>query len=85
MAQKLVYTATEARQNFFDMLEQARKAGEAEIVKKDQGLRFKVMLIAPNTSRKSSRKLIGRWDSIDLKSKTLSSKEIKKLILTKYD
>lgn len=85
MATTQIYTATQARQNFFKILDEVQRTGKSAIVKKDNTKHFVISFRKPET-KESAESLIREWDAIKIKSnKSMSIKEMKKIILTLHD
>jgi len=83
MKQK-VFTATEARQNFFDILKLVDGGISAVIEKKDVKRRY-ILTIEPPKRTKNIKRILNSWDKINLDLGNKSWKEIKKIISTRYD
>lgn len=85
MAQKLIFTATEARQNFFKLLRMVEQGQEPVIIKKETDLQARLVLDRPKKKKslKEVRKLLKEMGEIGLKSGTWE--EAKKIISTMHD
>jgi len=83
MQDKMVFTATEARQNFFELLRMAEKGKEPIVVKKDKNIRFKMTMIKGKKKEKNIDKILKEMGDIGLK--TMPWKKMKKIILTLHD
>lgn len=79
MKQK-VFTATEARQRFFEVLKLAEHGETPLIIKKDSNLTFEVNLSRP---KKDIEKLLSEMGEIGLKVGT--PEEIKKILVNRSD
>lgn len=79
---KKIFTATEARQNFFELLKSVEKGQDAIILKKDQGIRFRITLEKPE-KKKDYKKILKEMGQIGLK--ITSWKKAKKIIVKMHD
>lgn len=82
MINKTVFTATEARQNFFELLQLAEAGKEPIIVKKDSKVNFRVVT-SPKKKKKDIKKILKEMGEIGLKSMPWSKME--KIIETMHD
>lgn len=82
MKPQTIYSATEARQNFFTLLKTVQKGQEVIIVKNDDRTRFKLSLVTKKP-KKNLMKIVERMGEIGLE--TGPWQEMKKIILTKSD
>lgn len=73
MRNLVTFNATEARQNFFQLLKLVEKGDEAIIVKKDQDLRFKIIL--DNKAKSTNKELLLK----EIRHLGLKSMPIKKM------
>lgn len=83
MTDQIVFTATEARQNFFELLRMAEEGKEPIVVKKDKNIRFKMTMIKEKRKEKNIDKILKEMGEIGLK--TMPWKKMKKIILTLHD
>lgn len=83
MTDQIIFTATEARQNFFELLRMAEEGKEPIVVKKDKNIRFKMTMIKEKKKEKNIDKILKEMGEIGLK--TMSVKKMKKIILTLHD
>ncbi len=83
MTDQIVFTATEARQNFFELLRMAEKGKEPIVVKKDKNIRFKMTMIKEKKQKRNIDKILKEMGEIGLK--TMPWKKMKKIILTLHD
>lgn len=81
MKQK-VFTASEARQRFFEVLKLAEQGEKPLIIKKDSNQMFEVNLAQPKPKR-DVRKILEDMSKIDLRS--LPPKDIKKVLVSRPD
>lgn len=79
---KQIFTATEARQNFFEILKIVEKGKEAIIVKKDEDKRFKLIL-AEKEKQPNKVAIVKKMGKIGLK--TMSVRKMKEIISTLHD
>ena len=85
MADTQVYTATQARKDFFKILNRVGKGEELIIEKRAINLRFKITLMKPER-KKSAEELSKEWDAINLKwHDSMSIDKMKEIILTAHD
>lgn len=82
MTTPVVYNATSARQNFFELLKAVEEGKEAIIVKKDRDVRFKVSLV-PKAKKYSKVRIAKEMSKIGLP--TGPWKEMEKIISTLHD
>ena len=82
MQDKTVFTATEARQNFFKLLERVEKGKNALITKKDSIVDFKVIPV-PKKKKKNINKLLKEMGEIGIK--IVPIKQMKKIFESRYD
>ncbi|MBI2641506.1 type II toxin-antitoxin system prevent-host-death family antitoxin [Candidatus Roizmanbacteria bacterium] len=83
MIDKTLFTATEARQHFFELLRQAEEKGEVTIIKKDAKRRFKLIFVKEKKKRENVDKILKEIAAIGLKTKPWE--EMKKIIETRYE
>jgi len=83
MSDQIVFTATEARQKFFELLRMAEEGKEPIVVKKDKNIRFKMTMIQVKKKAKSIDKILKEMGEIGLK--TMPWKKMKRIILTLHD
>ena len=83
MTDQIVFTATEARQNFFELIRMAEKGKEPIVVKKDKNIRFKMTMIKEKKQKRNIDKILKEMGEIGLK--TMPWKKMKKIILTLHD
>ena len=83
MTDQIVFTATEARQNFFELLRMVEEGKEPIVVKKDKNIRFKMTMIKEKRKEKNIDKILKEMGDIGLK--TMPWKKMKKIILTLHD
>lgn len=72
-----VFTATQARQKFFELLKRVEKGEDAIILKKDQQIRFRITLEKPE-KKKDYKKILKKMGEIGLIA--LPIKKMKKII-----
>lgn len=80
--QQKIFTATQARQKFFDLLRLAEEGVEPVIVKKDRGTEFKLSVVK-RRKKKDKLKILEEMGKIGLKSGT--PEEIKAILVSKSD
>ncbi|MEK7634085.1 MAG: type II toxin-antitoxin system prevent-host-death family antitoxin [Patescibacteria group bacterium] len=83
MSDQIVFTATEARQNFFELLRMAEEGKEPIVVKKANNIRFKMTMIKEKRKKKNIDKILKEMGEIGLK--TMPWRKMKKIILTLHD
>lgn len=83
MSDQIVFTATEARQNFFELLRMVEEGKEPIVVKKDKNIKFKMTMIKGKKKEKNIDKILKEMGDIGLK--TMPWKKMKKIILTLHD
>lgn len=83
MQDKIVFTATEARQNFFELLRMAEEGREPIVVRKDKNIKFKMTVIKKKKKEKNIDKILKEMGDIGLR--TMPWKRMKKIILTLHD
>lgn len=82
MADQIVFTATEARQNFFELLRMAEAGKEPIVVKKDSKIEFKI--VKNQTKKmKDKMKIVSEMGKIGLK--TLPIEQINKILSTMHE
>lgn len=83
MTDQIIFTATEARQNFFELLRMAEAGKEPIVTKKNNSVRFKMTIIKEKRKGKNINKILKEMGDIGLK--TMPLKKMKKIILTLHD
>ena len=73
-----MYNATEARRNFFKMLQAVTKGHDATIIQNNTGTRFKLILEEPSQQR-GVKKFLHDWNALSLKMPP--EKKLKKIII----
>ncbi|KXK08785.1 MAG: hypothetical protein UZ21_OP11001000339 [Microgenomates bacterium OLB22] len=81
MSDTQTYTATEARKNFFKILDHVGKNQDAIVVRKNTGTRYRITFVKP--VQDDMMKLLRQVDNVDIKLPPW--KELKKIISSKYD
>lgn len=81
MPNKTIFTATEARQHFFDLLRMAEEGKEPIVIKKDTDSEFKI--IRNVFKRKDKMKIVKEMGRIGLK--TLPMKQMKKILASTHE
>lgn len=82
MQDKTVFTATEARQHFFNLLRLAEEGKELIVVNKNKKTRFKLTPIKEKKG-KNINKILKEMGEIGLRS--MPWRKMKKIILTLHD
>lgn len=82
MQDKTVFTATEARQHFFDLLRMAEEGKEPIVVKKDTNSEFRIIKKAVK-KRKDKMKIVEEMGRIGLK--TLPIRQMKKILASTHE
>lgn len=81
MKSSITVNTTEARNNFFKLLQAVTDGADVTVVKRDSKTRFKLVLDTnPAPSKKA---LMAKWRSLHLQAP--SPTELKKIILSKYE
>ena len=83
MTDQIVFTATEARQNFFELLRMAEKGKEPIVVKKANNIRFKMTMIKEKRKKKNIDKILKEMGEIHMP--ILSIKKINKILSTMHE
>jgi hypothetical protein len=81
MSDTHTYTATEARKNFFKILDHVGKNQEAIVVRKNTNTRYRITFVKP--VQDDMMKLLKQMDKIDVMLPPW--KELKKIISNKYE
>lgn len=81
MKQPIIFNATEARQNFFNLLRMVEMGREAVIVKKDSQSRFKITMIKQE-KKPDKMKIVERMGKI--RYKTAPWEEMEKIIIKRH-
>lgn len=82
MSTSLTLTATEARRQFFRLLQEVGEGKEAFIIKKDTGRRYKLSL-ASKKERPNKKHMLQKLAKINIPPVSIG--EIKKILQTRYD
>jgi len=83
MSDKIVFTATEARQNFFELLRMAEAGKEPIVMKKDTNIKFKMTMIKEKKRKKNIDKILKKMGEIGLPA--LPIKEINRILSTMHE
>lgn len=83
MTDQIVFTATEARQNFFELLRMAEAGKEPIVVKKANNIKFKMTMIKEKRKKKNIDKILKEMGEIGLHA--LPIKEINKILSTMHE
>lgn len=78
-----IFNASEARVNLFKIFRMVAQGEEVVIVNKDTDQKFKVSLFEDERLEDDTEAVLQEMAKINIK--TLSPKEIREIILTKYD
>ncbi len=82
MQDKTVFTATEARQNFFELLRMAEEGKEPVVVKKDTSAEFKIIKTQIK-KRKDKMKVVEEMGRIGLK--IVPMRRMKKILVSTHE
>lgn len=82
MSDQIVFTATEARQNFFELLRMAEEGKEPIVVKKDSRTRFKIIKTQVKKV-KDKMKIVEEMGKIGLKA--LPIKQMNKIFASTHE
>lgn len=82
MSDQIVFTATEARQNFFELLRMAEEGKEPIVVKKDSRTRFKIIKTQAKKV-KDKMKIVEAMGKIGLKA--LPIEQMKKIFSSTHE
>jgi len=82
MSDQIVFTATEARQNFFELLRMAEAGKEPIVMKKDSRIKFKIVRTQAK-KMKDKMKIVREMGKIGLK--TLPINQINKILSTMHE
>lgn len=82
MSDQIVFTATEARQNFFELLRMAEAGKEPIVIKKDSQIEFKIVKTQAK-KMKDKMKIVKEMGKIGLK--TLPIEQINKILSTMHE
>lgn len=82
MQDKIVFTATEARQNFFELLRMAEEGKEPIVVKKDTDSEFRIIKNEVK-KRKDKMRIVEEMGRIGLK--TVPMKQMKKILARTHE
>ena len=83
MPDKIVFTATEARQNFFQLLRMVEDGKKPVIVKKDRNIKFRMTIIKEEKKKKNIDKILKEMGEIHMP--ILSIKKINKILSTMHE
>jgi len=82
MQDKIVFTTTEARQNFFELLRMVEDGKEPVIVKKNRNIKFKMIIFKEEKKKKNFDKVLKEMGEIGLPA--LPIKKINKILSTTH-
>ncbi|PIP63563.1 hypothetical protein CO165_01230 [Candidatus Roizmanbacteria bacterium CG_4_9_14_3_um_filter_33_18] len=83
MVDQIVFTATEARQNFFELLRMAEEGKEPIVTRKNNSVRFKMTVIKEKKKEKNINKILKEMGEIHMP--ILSIKKINKILSTRHE
>lgn len=78
-----IFKASEARTNLFKIFKMVASGSEVVIINKDTDQKFKVSLFEDEKSEDDIEAILREMAKINIKA--LSPKEVREIILTKYD
>lgn len=82
MTDQIIFTATEARQNFFELLRMVEAGKEPIVVKKDSRIEFKIVK-TQSKKMKDKMKIVREMGKIGLR--TLPIEQINKILSTMHE
>jgi len=82
MQDKIVFTTTEARQNFFELLRMVEDGKEPVILKKNRNIKFKMIIFKEEKKKKNFDKVLKEMGEIGLPA--LPIKKINKILSTTH-
>ena len=82
MQDKIVFTTTEARENFFELLRMVEDGKEPVIVKKNRNIKFKMIIFKEEKKKKNFDKVLKEMGEIGLPA--LPIKKINKILSTTH-
>ena len=80
---KTVFTTTEARQNFFELLRMVEEGKEPVIIKKDRNIKFKMIIFKEEKKKKNFDKILKEMGEIGLPA--LPIKKMNKILSTMHE